>query len=1392
MEHTANLASYVPALVAHHLSTVPDHNAPLTAVWQGAVMFADISGFTALTEQLAQEGPGGAEKLTAILNDYFGRLVDTIHQHGGDVIKFAGDALFVVWGVQENATPDLTTAVLRTIQCAFAIQNRLHQYQTPDNFHLALRIAIGAGELTFFHLGGMYGRWEFLVAGEPLTQINEAEMQAAVHEVVISAAAWQIAQKWVTGEPLGAGALRATNFNWPELPQPLNISIPNTAVMHQALTSYVPGAINFRITAGQSSWLAEMRHLSILFINLPDLTHETPLAAAQQMILTLQNNLYRYEGSVNKISVDEKGATLVAAFGLPPMSHEDDAARSILAALSIVTALREQKVRVTIGVTRGRVFCGLVGTDQRREYTMIGDAVNLSARLMQLAGKMPNLTHPILCDAATYNASQSRLIYEVHPPARVKGKQALVSLYEPLRPLTAVFPFTHTQQAEAIGRLTEKRLLIEQILQIYHGRSCLTIVQGDAGIGKSHLLQFARAEAAKTGLTTFLATADAVERTTPYFAWRSVFNQLFDLSVFAQMENLPASQRHLLDLLAAEDDPTLLNFAPLLNPVLPFNLPENEYTHSLNEAARARHTEEMLLRLLQQSVALSPKLIIIEDAHWLDDTSWSFLSRVQQQVNPLMLLISMRPVIESPEQYERLLTLPELHKIKLEGLLPEEAEQLICYQLGVDSLPDQVSQLIWEKAEGHPFYTAELANNLRDAGYLVIKERTCHLATDIKLSQISLPDNLRAAIISRIDRLNAQQAMTLKVASVIGRSFTYQMLDHIYPISSDKVNLPQHLHYLGQLDLTLQEEAEPQLAYIFKHIITQEVAYELMSYNQRRQLHAMLAEWYESVFAADLSQVYALLGHHWQLGNEPERAMGYYAQAAAEAMKNYANREAIDFYTAALNMYRLLDTAVAASESWYTAYLGWQAELALAHYNIGQFAQTKKITNDVIRTLGHPLIEKQEASDEQVGQVQLRGPIARQLLRQLAHRVWPRLFFDRAANSTEKEQLIITVKVYSRLGSVYFFANQQQHFLYTILRALNAAERAGIHRELPISYAITTMVASAAGYPRLAGIYSRLAQEASEPLNDLSMQAFVLSRLSLAKINLGELAEVRKHALEAKKIYIHLGDERQQGVTLSLISSVDYYRGQFKNAVRLGQESAMVSRRIQNSPSTVAWLFDVAYAQIGLRDGAGAEATIQEMEKVLRQTSGYNKLGVKVLWMLWHAWQGQWAEVVPEMESTMLGYMNQTSTSDRFTHDAGRLCAVMLWWTEWTVAQTGEISGEQRRLLTQYLPRLEKVFQAFPIARGVLWWCQGWWAWLEGKHGRARRLWQKAQRIATKLEMWPLAIQINHTAGRLQTHNKQIRARHQATIEKLCPLTDLLAEHVLIPPDTAVEPYLIY
>ena len=149
-----------------------------------------------------------------------------------------------------------------------------------------------------------------------------------------------------------------------------------------------------RLAAGQSGWLAELRLITVLFINLPHFNDAVSLEDAQSAMQTLQEMIYRYEGSINKLSVDDKGTTLIAALGLPPLAHEDDPARGVQAAIATQARLQAMAVQGAIGIASGRIYCGSVGNSRRREYTMIGAAGNRAARLMQAVGPLPQTVPP--------------------------------------------------------------------------------------------------------------------------------------------------------------------------------------------------------------------------------------------------------------------------------------------------------------------------------------------------------------------------------------------------------------------------------------------------------------------------------------------------------------------------------------------------------------------------------------------------------------------------------------------------------------------------------------------------------------------------------------------------------------------------------------------------------------------------------------------------------------------------------------------------------------------------------------------------------------------------------------------------------------------------------------
>jgi class 3 adenylate cyclase/tetratricopeptide (TPR) repeat protein len=1362
------LASYVPKLIQKRVAADPSPiESPVSEDVQAVVLFADISGFTSLTEKLAETGPAGVEAIANILNQYFGQLIDIIHNYGGDVVKFAGDAVIAVWTIvpedgalfgQTQGKPDPVSRAdqwqwtMRAAECAIEIRRKLSNYRV-ENENLYLKLAISTGNISTTHVGGVFNRWEFLLTGNPLVEVGIANNLANADDILITPSAWRLIRNDCEADVIEfelkesiaqGGQLFSLNKPSSIFANPEEPKISDGA--ESSLRPYIPGAIINRLTAGQGSWIAELRRVTVLFINLPDIDQATKLSEAQNLARLIQRAVYRYEGSINKINVDDKGITIVAALGLPPFSHEDDPARGVQAALMIRKELTNLKVRSYIGITTGRIFCGSIGNDSRREYTTIGNAVNLSARLMGAASGHFEISEkygvPILCDLATFEAAKDVVEFETLPPQQVKGRSEAMDAFHPLDPKKSVI----RAKTELIGREEEKSTIANALQELARGTAQQTLIlQGEAGIGKSRLFEDLLRQAETLRVNMFSGGGDSIEHSTSYHAWRPIFYKAFEIDELAARtanvdESRDAIQNRVIEKLQ-EIDTDLVRYFPLLDVILPIQVQDNELTSAMSGETRSGNIRELLTRILSHEAERTPLLLVMEDLHWFDSASWTLLVDVQIRVRPVLLALNTRPLTDpQPPQFKQLLDSADTHLVNLEAMLLDDVESLVCQRLGVKSIPPMIGRLIREKSEGHPFFAEELAYALREAGVLIIEDQECRVNDlYLNLEDLALPDSLQAAITNRIDSLDPSQQLTLKVASVIGRIFALSALQAVHPIEADKPALPEYLEALTRLSLTMIESETPDLAYIFKHVVTQEVAYNLMLFSQRRKLHQAVAEWIEASHADNLESYYALLAHHWaQAAEMPEasqdetsvrKAVDFLDKAGEQAMQNYANSEAIQFFTQTLEWDARLpkpSTREAQRESQLRK-ARWHSRIGLAHYGLGSLPDCDNHIREALKILDSPI----PSSTLQFGLGLLP-----QIVRQVFHRLFPSRY-EGGVQGKDREVALEVGRQYELMSRIYFYSNETLPIIYTILRFLNEAEKAGTSPELATAYSSMGVLAGFAQLHKLAETYVERGLAVADEVNQLSNRITVNVVTSAYKITVGQWDEVREKVEEAKSLCEQVGDYRQWGDCTAMLGESALISGDLEYAGNIQRELLEDARR-RRSPLHQCWgLLGIARDMLRLGEETDAVSALEEALEILQETPNLassaetnSQLALAYL----RLGQDDKAREYAQKVFDIMGSTSPTVYSMNIGFTAVAEVAFELW-EKALLSQPTDDSDEYKALAEKSL-KLLKAFQGvFPIGQPVTPYYQGWYEMLTGKHDAAIKSWRKGLEAAKKFNM---------------------------------------------------------
>jgi class 3 adenylate cyclase len=1142
------LQAYVPPYVRWRLAREPDAlPGPFQEIYCAAVIHTDITGFTSLAEQLAVDGNTGAEHVRDTLGLFFKELGAIVDAHEGYTLSFGGDSATAMWPVRDIAT--LPDAVRRALRCATALHSALNGKQFRHAGRLGIHLSVGAGEVRAGAVGGIEGQWFPTVYGNALDQASRAQSRAQVGQILASPEAWQLIPEDVRGERVEDGTLLVNDVRMTTL-APADRIAPDTLSPPEQVRAYVPRSVLAQHDEGTLEWMAEFRHATVAFIHIRNLPHlsASDSNALQRFVAPVQASVSATGGSINKVFADHDGMTVVAAWGLPRHAYEDNAVRAVQAVISAERRLQSLGVDASIGVASGRTYMGQAGTDHYKEFALLGDVVNVAARLAH------EVEPGIRCDGATRIEARPRLVFEALPPARLRGRQHAVAVYRPLAEKT------HRRERDRIiGRQNERRQLGQALDDIETSRRVhVLVIEGEPGIGKSRLVGDLIAQSQYRPVQSLVGWGEALERATPYHAWRDIFARLLRLDAVGDRESQRA--RVLTEL----ETPERRSKVALTNVVLPFDFPETADTQALRPAARARATREMLVYLFDRLTRTLPTVVVLEDAHWLDSASWALAHDLSALDARLLIAIVSRPVLaeEMSPDWRSLRDAETTTRLRLEAMSADDAIALACHRLDVDALPPEIADRVIRIAEGHPFFTEQLVLAMRDKDRVIrVEAGECHVVNPV--STVTFADTVHALIDSRIDGVSPQHQLTLKVAAVLGRRFDAWSLRATHPGNPDAAELQKQLDMLTDLELLRVTDDSTGRTYSFKHAITQEAVTGCLLPSERKNLNARVAQMLEEQHPADLTPVHALLAHHWREAGVVPKALDYLELAARQALREDANQEALAFIEQALEYARTaptLDTAMVLRTA------VWKRHFAEASWVMGDTLRAKQYVTEAMGDLHH----------------RVRRPgveLAVQIVSRMAQAVLPRALVVQK-DPGRRQQLVEASRVAAISAILHTDPLENVPALASGLLSYNLGERAGTTNV----YALA-MLAYGAGMLKLRGTahtyFARMREEAHAQ-SEMRPLLFGILLESMHLFSSGDLEASERCLKDGLTLAGGGGNQRDRARLLLLLGATTCYSGHMTTGLRAVEEAYDLARYEKQAALERSWSLITlagAYAQ---------------------------------------------------------------------------------------------------------------------------------------------------------------------------------------------------------------------
>ncbi len=1128
----------------------------------GAAMLVDVSGITPLTEALTLEmrDRRGAEELSLHLNDLFTALIARIYRYGGSVISFAGDAI-TCWFDHDQGE--------RAIACGLALEHEMQPFATRKtrsgaNVDLAIKVSITVGPARRFEVGHPDIQKIDVLAGRTLDRMAAAGRLARRNELIIDAdlaARWSHSlqvREWRTDSYTGQQFAVFGSWNPPTLPAPGPPISPVTLSREQAALWLLPPVYKWLLT-NTAAFMSDLRLVVSMFLSFAGLDYDNDEAAGEKLnvfIGAVQDILCDYHSYILQVIVGDKGSMLYTALGAPD-GGDQNAPDALKAALRLAELNTQFQLDIRIGISIGRVYAGVYGSPLRYTYGVLGDEVNVSARLMERASSNQILVSQWMAQAVArdYRCTDGGQV-------TLKGKSKPMRVYTtPFHPQTRRLEERAIVLAEFLDRQTQVEQMQHILDAVVQGRGQVVRLEGAAGIGKSSLVAQWMQMAGNRHLlrASGFCSGDSIRQS--YVPWRKIMRSLLEMPAHIAGTISKSDQdleqiRHLEKTLA--DIPGILQRLPLLGDLFDLYIPETLETLNLKPRQRQQQLTNLVIEIVRTRAVRRPLMLVIQDTQWIDEASaWlvGHLSRALSDVG-ILLVLAHRPC--ENVLWADLDRLPCDHHILLGELAAQHIAQIVKTRLEGEVDPLALA-LIQTCAQGNPFFAQELTATLQESQDLICQDSGWSLSPHIinqlcragclqrqrgtwvwnlnmplAAANLNIPQSVESIVQSRIDRLSPQIRFTLHIAGVIGGSFSFDLLARAHLDHPGPNELLQQMELLQRHGIVRPDISSGRLMYLFQDHITQEVIYDKMLEMQQRQLHGAVGAALEQLDPGAVEQ----LAWHWGHSHTPQRALVYLEQAALKAQQEYANETALYYYEQALDI----------EDRWE-----WRKGQVHMLHILGQRDGELEALQQLEK---HPAAPRGETAylwglyDEAIGEY---GPAQAAIDRAVDA-------FGEQADTLGQARCLAQGGLIARRQGDYELAQTRYELALTLFSEEDCAAEAA-HTRIHILNGLGSVHRQMGNLDQAQQCYQR-ALSYSQGCNYLLGQAESLNSLGGLSLHRRELSRAMDFYRQSLEIYRRIGDRNREGVGLLNTAQIDLEQGNYDQARQGLQESLSIQEAI--------------------------------------------------------------------------------------------------------------------------------------------------------------------------------------------------------------------------------------